>query len=343
LGWYDVGANYFYIYVRPDNGQWYLAANNLTGTSFNITGLSPSTKYFIEVVSVCANGTQPRSGVFSVTTSGSSGGGNNNGGSSSGSNIAAGKPFAVSSIFGSGYEGWKSNDGNRNSRWASAASGATTAQWVYYDLQANYNISSVRLYFEAAYSRDFNIQTWNGSQWVNVTGLTNNTNLSPGLGVNRTARYIRFFSARHNFNLVSSYEFEVFGTFASSGKSASQTQGKDVPPPGDLQYATLTEDKDLGIFPALPEALQFPTISEPEVKELKIYPNPAKENFSISLKEFKNAKVTITDMMGRTVYEANTDKSELEIRKSGVFNSGIYIINVLDENNESHMRKLIIE
>lgn len=239
-----------------------------------------------------------------------------NGGSNT-TNIAAGKPFVASSIWSTGFEGWRSNDTDRNTRWASSPTGTNQAHWVYYDLQGFYNISSVQLYFESAISRDFNIQIWNGSAWVNQTGLTNNNNLSPGLGLNTTARYIRFISWRHQYNHVSLWEFEVYGTFSTSAK---QGNGKNTAPP---------------------EVLQLPQAAEN--KEVKVFPNPAINTFNINLNGFKNAYITVSDLLGKIVYTASTSKNKLKLSKGSIFKSGMYIIRVTDENNEQYISKLVVK
>ena len=80
-----------------------------------------------------------------------------------------------------------------------------------------------------------------------------------------------------------------------------------------------------------------------ELKDFKIFPNPASDNFNISLKGFKKAEITISDLLGKTVYQTNTTNTELNLTKGNTFKTGMYIIKVVDENNEQHISKLVVK
>lgn len=72
INWSAAGAPNYYIYVLPSGGTWYLAASNLTGTSYNLSGLSANKSYTVNVYSNCTEGAVYKA--FTFTTSANSGG-----------------------------------------------------------------------------------------------------------------------------------------------------------------------------------------------------------------------------------------------------------------------------
>ena len=86
-------------------------------------------------------------------------------------------------------------------------------------------------------------------------------------------------------------------------------------------------------------------VSSEELKSasIKIYPNPSDDKFIITLDGYRIAKVRISDMLGKLVYTTNTTKREVELSKTDGFTSGIYIIQVTDENGFISNKKLVIK
>lgn len=79
-----------------------------------------------------------------------------------------------------------------------------------------------------------------------------------------------------------------------------------------------------------------------ETSFLKIFPNPAKDNFVILFEELPTAQVKISDVLGRVLYSTVTSKGSVELSKSNVFVQGIYLVQVIGENGEKATKKLII-
>jgi len=67
-----------------------------------------------------------------------------------------------------------------------------------------------------------------------------------------------------------------------------------------------------------------------------VYPNPATDNITISLKEEGTATITVTDVAGRIVLSKSTDlvngKSDLNIT---ALNAGVYVVNVVLDNGKT--------
>lgn len=135
--------------------------------------------------------------------------------SSGGTNLAVNKPVVVSSTEAAGLEGAKAVDNNSATRWASAY---TDAQWIYVDLGANYNVNRVKITWEAAYGRNYDVQvSSNASSWSTIKNVTNNTALvNDHTSLSGTGRYLRINGTlRGTAWGYSIFELEVYGTPAS--------------------------------------------------------------------------------------------------------------------------------
>ena len=79
------------------------------------------------------------------------------------------------------------------------------------------------------------------------------------------------------------------------------------------------------------------------VSSIKIYPNPAKDNFTIEINELNNARIKIYNPLGRLIYETSTEKGIIQIDNSGRFKPGIYLVKVIGNNQKTYNQKLVIE
>jgi|GEM_PF-2399601 len=76
---------------------------------------------------------------------------------------------------------------------------------------------------------------------------------------------------------------------------------------------------------------------------VEIYPNPAKDTFTIALHNLNNAKVQIYNILGKVVYENSTSNGAIEIKSGHNLPSGIYLVKALADNNKVYHTKLIIK
>ncbi len=123
-------------------------------------------------------------------------------------NLALNKPATASSVEAAGLEAAKAVDGNTSTRWSSAFS---DPQWIQIDLGSTQTISQVILRWEAAYGRDFQIQTSNdASTWTTILNVANGTGGAQILTVSGSGRYVRMYgTARGTAYGYSLWEFEV--------------------------------------------------------------------------------------------------------------------------------------
>jgi hypothetical protein len=87
------------------------------------------------------------------------------------------------------------------------------------------------------------------------------------------------------------------------------------------------------------------SITDHEVSSvsIKVYPNPIKDRFTIAFDGLNSVKIKIYDMLGKVVYSTATTQKSIELSKSEGFTSGIYIIQVSDENGATSNKKLVFK
>jgi hypothetical protein len=130
-------------------------------------------------------------------------------------NLALNKPVTVSSVENASYPGSNAVDGNSGTRWSSAFS---DPQWIYVDLQATYDITRVKLNWEPAYARSYQIQvSSNAANWTTIyTTTTGAGGIVDLTGLSGTGRYVRMYgTVRATVYGYSLWELEVYGTVSA--------------------------------------------------------------------------------------------------------------------------------
>jgi beta-glucosidase-like glycosyl hydrolase len=103
-------------------------------------------------------------------------------------------------------------DGNGGTRWSSDA---TDAQWIYVDLGSTQTIRRVVLNWEAAYGRNYQIQTSaDANNWTTIyTTTTGDGGIDDVVGINGSGRYVRMNGTlRGTVYGYSLWEFAVYAT-----------------------------------------------------------------------------------------------------------------------------------
>jgi|GEM_PF-927333 F5/8 type C domain. len=127
--------------------------------------------------------------------------------------LAQGKPITASSSE-SANQAVQANDGNSQTRWASDSA---DPQWIQIDLGASSLISRVRLDWEVAYGRSYQIQVSNdGQNWTDVYSTTSGDGGTDIVNFDETSgRYVRMYGTeRGTMYGYSLWEFKVFGRAA---------------------------------------------------------------------------------------------------------------------------------
>jgi hypothetical protein len=192
------GATSYNVKSSTTNGGPYSIIASPTTTSYTNTGLVSGTTYFYVVSALNGAGESTNSSQVSTTIPQV--------------NLALNKPVTASSMESASYPGSNAVDGNTGTRWSSSFS---DPQWIYVDLQATYNITRVKLNWEAAYGKSYQIQV--SSDAVNWTTNYSTTTGAGGIedlsGLSGTGRYVRMYgTARGTIYGYSLWEFQVYGT-----------------------------------------------------------------------------------------------------------------------------------
>ncbi|MFK8058656.1 MAG: T9SS type A sorting domain-containing protein [Polaribacter sp.] len=78
------------------------------------------------------------------------------------------------------------------------------------------------------------------------------------------------------------------------------------------------------------------------LSSIKIYPNPAKHNFTILFNNLDGVKnIEIYNLLGKLVFEKTANESNININSK--FNSGSYFVKIISDDNKVFYRKLVIK
>lgn len=133
-------------------------------------------------------------------------------------NIAYQRPVSVSSTEAGGNVAANAVDANGNTRWSSAY---TSSAWMQVDLGSPHKLNRVRLQWEAAYARAYQVQVSNdGASWTTVYNTTQGDGGLDDITVNGTGRYLRVLGTQRATQWgYSLWEFEAYGTPSTTSVS----------------------------------------------------------------------------------------------------------------------------
>ena len=152
-------------------------------------------------------------------------------------NLAKGKTVTASSAETAEFAASKITDGSYTTRWSSLYN---DAEWIYVNLTKEYVIDRVKITWEAASAKNYQVQvSSNGQNWTTIKTITGNNTLTNDLtGLTGTGQYVRVLgSARNTAFGYSIFEIEVYGKEQSRPYS-----GTPIPIPGIVE----AENYDLG-------------------------------------------------------------------------------------------------
>ncbi|GAA4988093.1 discoidin domain-containing protein [Streptomyces hyderabadensis] len=134
--------------------------------------------------------------------------------------LSQGRTATASSAENAATPSGNAVDGDRATRWSSAAS---DDQWLQVDLGATASVTRVVLDWEAAYGKDYKIQlSPDGSTWTDVQTVTGGDGGTDTLDVSGQGRYVRMQGVHRATPWgYSLWEFQVFGTTGGTAPGGS--------------------------------------------------------------------------------------------------------------------------
>jgi len=216
------------------------------------------------------------------------------------SNVAYNKPVNSSSVESSTYAASLAVDANGTTRWASAAS---DQQWIYIDLQSTYNITSIKLAWEAAYAKQFQLQVSNDNvTWTTVYNNYAGTGGTTTVNVATSGRYVKMYAwQRATVYGYSLWEFEVYGTIGTSSAKIRTN------------------------------------VVDAKMEGLQLYPNPAKDKVTISTPD-NASEIVISDMAGRIIKRISLNGTTTNSIDVSSWERGVYFF-----RSGLSLKKLVVQ
>jgi hypothetical protein len=146
--------------------------------------------------------------------------------------VALNKPAAASSVEAAGYEPPKAVDGNVGTRWSTPNS---DPQWLQIDLGAVTSVCRVRLNWEVAYGKAYQIQLSNdASAWTTIYSTsTGDGGIDDISGLSGAGRYLRIYGTqRGTVYGYSLWEAEVYS--GSAAPTPAPTPAPTTPATSNL-------------------------------------------------------------------------------------------------------------
>src|SRR5580700_5188800 len=215
LQWETAYATAFSIQTSADGTNWTTIYSTTTGTggtqTLNVTG----TGRYVRMYGT-ARATQYGYSLWEFQVYGTTSG---TGATCSTTDAALNRPATASSLENASFPASAAVDGNTSTRWSSAFS---DPQWLQVDLGSSQTICQVRLNWETAYGKAFQIQTSpDGTNWTSIFSTTTGTGGIQTLNVSGTGRYVRMYGTVRGTQY--GYSLWEFGVFTTSGGGGGNT------------------------------------------------------------------------------------------------------------------------
>ena len=112
---------------------------------------------------------------------------------------------------------------------------------------------------------------------------------------------------------------------------------------GSVTHSIASADDDRSKWEAIPTS-QSLSVSDNllDNASLKVYPNPAKNNFTIALSNISEADVIIYNTFGKVVYKEKTNTGDIKFDNNNNLTPGIYLIKAISGDSKVYHTKLII-
>ncbi len=112
---------------------------------------------------------------------------------------------------------------------------------------------------------------------------------------------------------------------------------------GNVTHIVATNTDDRSKWQAISKSALSVSDAAFRSPSIKIYPNPAEDDFTIKFENIVEADVKIYNMLGKLVFEGSTTKGSIQIRNQKSFVSGLYLVKALANDSKVFKAKLVIK
>jgi chitinase len=296
ISWENAYATSYRIEISSDGTNW-SAVRNVTKSSPSADdfGSLTATGRYLRIYGV-TRGTSYGFSIWEIEAYGTPAGGG-------GGNLALGKSVVTTTNELASLSGANAVDGNGSTRWSSQY---VNNQNFIVDLGTNYSINRIKIVWETAYARDYQIQvstdnvSWRTVRefWGKPTSVADDYT-----GMTETARWVKVYCVNratpYGFSI---YEFEVYGT--NSGTR------------------------------------EMPLIAQPE-NNLSAFPNPVAGTLTVEIPEQfqKETRLNLYNISGKKIASDEVKGTSHSIDMSNL-NSGMYIIQLSNKTGRRILKVL---
>ena len=238
--------------------------------------------------------------------------------SNTNTNLALNKPARASSIENATWAAKNAVDGkSTGTRWSSSRTGTTAqnnAQWLRVDLGATYNINRVRIIWENAYGKDYNVEISTDTvNWTPIKVVTGNSALTNDwTGLAGTGRYVRMSGKLRGTGYgYSIYELEVYGSAAGAGGAAT----------------------------ARTAATALSTVAADAAASLAVFPNPTTGTLTLPNLQRLPTTIAVYNLTGELVKEVRLEQpTPATVLDVSALPAGLYLLQITGQGKVQAQR-----
>lgn len=156
------------------------------------------------------------------------------------------------------------------------------------------------------------------------------------------------FFAKYNSDGIPIWAKSVGTSGRDYGNCISASNNNEIFVTGSFEAPSIDFDKytltNLGNWNIFTAKLATPSgIKENSLFSMLVYPNPISKEVTIKLSQYsKNITVKIYDVLGKEMKSCVVNGVEFTLNNLELINTGVYILQVSDENGNSTQQKIII-
>jgi chitosanase len=191
--------------------------------------------------------------------------------------LSKGRAAVASSVQGGRFAAAKAVDGSGSTRWASAEGAGT--QWLRIDLGSPQPVNRVRIVWETAYAKAYQLQTsQDGATWNVLYSTSSGNGGTDDLArISGTGRYLRVLATQRGTSYgYSLWELQVYGRVKAAAPEPTSPGATSTAAPAP----SATPSASAGTVPVAPEPVA-PSLDDPVMKDIAMQLVSSAENSTV--------------------------------------------------------------